>query len=163
MYKKYILTIIIILIPYLLNAQISYYDGFHSDMTMAEVKQFLEERNYQNIDIKDDYIFANVLSIKNVWLAYEFHFCENKLVSFRKDFDPSMKNFISLFNDLISKYGNTITGSSHINLSHPMGEIREIVLTWELSNIEIELSYMILETNDNLTVRFFMNNKCGKW
>ena len=95
MYKKYILIITFIVIPYLLRAQISYYDGFQSDMTMTEVKQLLEKSNYQNIDIKDDNIFANVLSIKKVWLAYEFHFCENKLVSFRKDFDPSMKIFIS--------------------------------------------------------------------
>ena len=163
MLKRIFILIAILVITNLLNAQIAYLDGFNSSMTFNEVMTNIQYRGLKiNTPTGVDSIYATTHSIHGILLVYEFHFCNNELVSFRKDFEPSMQNFINVFDDLASKYGNMIIGYSNINFTSSVGERREIALKWILQNLEIELSYTIYEINDALTVRFYKKNNCDK-
>ncbi len=157
---KLVFLIILTFLISISNAQEIYLENYNGNMNLREVKTKLYRDGFKKIEVKKDYIIANKQNIYGNLLFYEFHFCKNKLVSFRKDYEPSMKNFIQIFNLLSKRYGKILHGYSSIDLLSAAGESRTLTLTWFFKDLEIELTYDIFETNDVLTVRFYKKNNC---
>ena len=71
-----------------------------------------------------------------------------------------MKNFIQVFDKLSKRFGNSVTAYSKIDLLASWGESREFTLSWKTRLLEVEITYQVFETNDNLTIRYFLENSC---
>lgn len=141
MNKIYFLLILLSMLGKL-NAQVNFLDGFNSNMTMKMVKLRLNSGGYTIRDIQQSYIQANKKTLHGNWLFYEFHFCNNKLVSYRSDFEASMKNFIQVFDKLSKRFGHKLSAYSKIDLLSTYCESREFELIWNVGTLlEIELSY----------------------
>lgn len=99
-------------------------DGFQSGMTKKEVKEILKTWNFDKIDEEENSILAYD-TIKTAKRWFSFGFRNNKLYSLQKNFPPSMKNFIFLFNKFTSVYGKPTDSHSEISLGSS-GETRSI-------------------------------------
>ena len=65
-----------------LNAQVSFFDGFNSDMNKNNVKSKLQREAFRITTDNPDFIVAQKKSLHGSWLFYEFQFCKNKLPDF---------------------------------------------------------------------------------
>lgn len=131
-------------------------DQFKSGMTQKEVKEILSTQNFDKIQDKGKCIFAFDLPQKNTNRRYSFCFYQDgKLNLLEKDFPPSMKNFIALFDKFTSFYGKPFDYLSRITIeNHDLSESREIAFMWRTQTDTIELKYIVFSTNDQLKVMY---------
>jgi hypothetical protein len=123
-------------------------DGFKSGMTKKEVKEMLKGWNFDKIDEEEDSVRAyDTTKTAKRWFSFGFR--NNKLTSFQKDFPPTMKNFIYLFNKFTLIYGKPIDSYSDISLDSS-GETRSIWFWWKINSEIQQLSYNVFPNNDQL-------------
>ncbi len=96
-----------------------------------------------------------------VFLVYEFHFCQNKLVFYRKDILPSISNLILIVDKLSSKYGNNLKTYTNISMG-VTGEERRLSFLWKTTLYRVEISYNIYTNNESLTIRYSVPDNCTK-
>ena len=133
-------------------------DGFYNGMSKISVQNTIRAIGLSNLVEKEGYILGN-RKIDGYWLFNEFHFCEDKLVFYRKDILPSIKNLIFILNNLTSKYGNNVKTFGDISMT-PYGEQRSLMFVWETNYYYIELSYEIFPANESLNIRYSVPDKC---
>lgn len=128
--------------------------GIKSGMTKKQVKKLIEESwKGHNIEDANEYIRISSASEPSIG-GIVFNLCNDKFCYFQKSFDPSMKNFIFLFNQSTGLYGKPFNSDSEIQLDSK-GERREISFYWRLRSDTVQVRYIIFPTNDQLDLIYF--------
>lgn len=144
------------------NSSAQYFsdDGFTLGMSKSSAFSVIRSMGLSNLEVKENFVIGN-RKIDGAWLFYEFHFCQNKLVFYRKDILPSIKNLIFILNSLSSKYGKEFKTYTNISIS-AVGEERSLSFLWEKTLYRVEISYNIYPSNESLTIRYFVPIECIK-
>jgi len=133
---------------------------FKSGMAQNEVKNLLLANwNFDRVlEPSDDVILAydNDPSIAR---RYQFRFCKGKLVGFEQDVRPSLKSLIISVSNYNQQYGqpNRVYSNTHVVSN---GEKAVFALFWK-NNLEfIGVKYIVLPTNEQMSLSFDSNNLC---
>lgn len=157
--KNFLIIIpLIVLLFENLDAQYFSDDGFYNGTSKGNAYNIIRSMCLQNLEIKENTIIGN-RNYDGTWLFYEFHFCQNKLIFYRKSLIPSVKNLIFIINDLSLKYGKDFKTYTNISME-VFGEERSLIFLWEKTVYRVEISYSVYPTNESLAVRYSVPNKC---
>jgi len=133
---------------------------FKSGMAQNEVKNLLLANwNFDRVlEPSDDVILAydNDPSIAR---RYQFRFCKGKLVGFEQDVRPSLQSLIISVSNYNPQYGqpNRVYSNTHVVSN---GEKAVFALFWK-NNLEfIGVKYIVLPTNEQMSLSFDSNNLC---
>jgi hypothetical protein len=128
-------------------------DGFKSGMSQEKVMDRLNKLNFWKIEREEGFIMAHDDLAKKNMRAYSFNFSKGKLTKIQKEFSPSMKHFIILFDKLSTYYGKPI--DSHAGSSDGThGEQYGIEFLWRKELHLITLKYNVFPMNDQLSVLY---------
>ncbi|GEM_PF-5212838 len=158
--KLFIVSLVLTLFSEFSQAQHFSDDGFTNGMSRNGAVQIIRSMGLRNLEENRDSIIGNRL-VNGVWLFYEFHFCHDKLVFYRKSILPSVKNLIFILHDLSSKYGNEFKTYTNISMTE-VGESRSLVFLWKNPNCRVEISYDVYPSNESLAIRYSVPNNCIK-
>ncbi|MCL4704010.1 hypothetical protein KJ068_02550 [bacterium] len=158
--KVFIISIALTLFSEVSQAQYFSDEGFTLGMSKISALRLIREMGLRNLQENKNSVIGNRF-IDGVWLFYEFHFCDDKLVFYRKDNPPSIKNLIFILHDLSSKYGKDFKANTRISMTAG-GEIRSLLFFWQKPFYRVEISYDVYTTNESLTTRYSVPNKCIK-
>ncbi len=136
-------------------------DGFVTGKSQEEIRNKLTEWNFDRIEEKDNFIRAWDNPDGPTQRLLVFNFCNKKLMSIQKDLNPSMKNFILMFDKLSSKYGKPIDSKVDRTIDH-IGETNAILFYWRSGKDLITLRYNVFPSNDQLSVSYDNLSKCSK-
>ncbi len=150
-FAKFIITTILITTLCAIDVYAFDVDGLKDGMTRDEILQALSIWNFDRIDDRGTYLSAYDIPDKKTYRHYNLSFVNNKLVLVQKDYKPSMKNYIALFQELAEKYGEKVICHASSRMSTE-GDVKEIECWWWNRNEEISLRYTIFENNDQLSV-----------
>jgi hypothetical protein len=151
--KKMLFLIIIIVFWICTEAHPFEVDGFKSGMSQETVMDILSKRNFYKVVQKPGFIQADDDPSKSYesYRSYAFNFTNNKLVSVQKEFPPSMKHLIIIFDQFCSHFGKPIDSHSERSLQS-FGEEYSIGFFWTRGSDLIELHYIVFPKNDQLYV-----------
>ena len=126
-------------------------DGFKSGMTKEEVRRLLKSYHFDKIEDKEGGIYAYDIPIDRTHRSYGLFFYDDKLVLLHKNFPPSIKKFIFLFDRFSALYGKPFDSNSEVRIeSH--GESRRIIFYWSKMGEIVSLHYIVFPNNDDLHV-----------
>lgn len=132
-------------------------DGFKNGMTKKEVIEILGKSNFDRIEDKEGTITAYDIPTKGTYRYYNFSFGNAKLVFLNKNFPPSMKNFIFLFDNFTTLYGKPVDSYTKISLE-TYGETRRISFMWKTQSETIDLDYSVFPNNDQLSISYTLGS-----
>ena len=158
--KAFIVAVALTLFSEISQAQHFSDDGFTNGMSRISALRVIRAMGLRNLEENKDLIIGNRL-IDGARLFYEFHFCDDKLVFYRKDIPPSIKNLIFILHDLSSKYGKDFQTYTKISMT-AAGESRSLLFLWEKPSYRVEISYDVYTSNESLTTRYSVPDKCIK-
>ncbi|MEO6022143.1 MAG: hypothetical protein ABIP64_03330 [Burkholderiales bacterium] len=135
-------------------------DQFKSGMTRAQVKEFLVDWNFDQLDeVGSDVILAFDGPKKETNRLFKFYFCSDKLVTFEQSLKGSVRNFVTVTQNYVRQYGQPIKIDAGTNVVSN-GEKSSMVIYWRLRNDFVGLRYVNLPNGEDLSVSYEVNNNC---
>lgn len=154
--KKRLITLLLLILFFLISsfskAQSFDCDGFKNGMTKKEVREILDGWKGYSIDEKPEGISVHLISQPTKFR--NFFFRNDRLCNYCKSVEPSIKNFIILFNQFTGLYGKPIDSHSEIRIDND-GETRTISFFWRIQSETVRLKYYVFPTNDQLDVMHY--------
>jgi len=133
---------------------------FKSGMAQNEVKTLLLANwNFDRVVEPSDDVILAYDNDPSIARRYQFRFCKGKLVGFEQDVRPSLKSLIISVNNYNQQYGqpNRVYSNTHVVSN---GEKAVFALFWK-NNLEyIGVKYIVLPTNEQMSLSFDNNNLC---
>lgn len=155
------LIVLFVLLFFCSNGNSFDIDGFRNGMSQETIKNNLSEWKFDKVEEKENFIKAWDIPKRGNERLYVFNFCNKKLRDIQKNFEPSMKNFIFLFNKFSSIHGKPIDSHTDSSLSN-IGESWSIAFYWRTGRDLVTLTYYVHPNNDQLTVMYENDSKCSK-
>jgi hypothetical protein len=129
-------------------------DGFHTGMTLEEVRKITEKYGVLQRMDKDMYLANNPLRTYT-----SFNFCKTKLVSLQQDQPANFKQLsllIAKFNKLHGQPFSVKAGSG----PDPTGEINEIRIGWRVGSEYVSVYYKGSTQAESLSTSYQAKNTC---
>jgi hypothetical protein len=138
-------------------------DGFYAGMSQNEAMRLIDTMGLRKLGkFKENNSFiVRSRQINGNLLVYEFNFCQNKLVGYRKDILPSTNNLILVLDRLSLKYGKNLKTYTNISMG-VAGEERKLSFLWKTVLYRVEITYNIFTSNESLTIRYSVPDNCTK-
>jgi hypothetical protein len=133
---------------------------FRNGMPKTEVVEALRSWNFGKvIDVGRDVLFAYYLPESPAGRRYLFTFCNDKLVSFDQEIDPSFRNFIVVTSNYSNIYGNPLRVIPYSNVV-ASGEKDVIAMFWRKGSDYLGVKYALFATGEQLSLTWQVNNNC---
>jgi hypothetical protein len=133
---------------------------FRNGMPKTEVVEALRSWNFGKvIDVGRDGLFAYDLPESPAGRRYLFTFCNDKLVSFDQEIDPSFRNFIVVTSNYSNIYGNPLRVIPYSNVV-ASGEKDVIAMFWRKGSDYLGVKYALFATGEQLSLTWQVNNNC---
>ncbi|MEO5862771.1 MAG: hypothetical protein ABIW48_01050 [Burkholderiales bacterium] len=135
-------------------------DQFKSGMSRAQVKEFLGEWNFDNVeDAGSDVTLAFDGVKKETNRLFKFYFCNDRLVTFEQSLKGSVKNFVTVTQNYVRQYGQPTKLDAATNVISN-GEKSSMSVYWRVRNDFVGLRYVNLPNGEDLSVSWEVSNNC---
>ena len=133
---------------------------FHNGMPRADVAEALKTWKFGKIiDVGPDGLFAYDLPDSPAGRRFLFTFCNDKLVSFDQEIDPSFRNFIVIASNYSNLYGNPLRVIPYTNVV-ASGEKDVLAMFWRKGMDYMGLKYALFPNGEQLSQTWQVNNNC---
>jgi hypothetical protein len=133
---------------------------FKSGMGKNEVLQKLATQwNFDKIEEPSEDVILAYDTQGELNRRYQFKFCKGKLTGFEQDIKPSLKALVIVIANNTDKYGQPyrVYANTHMVSN---GEKQVLGLFWKHNQEYLGVKYLILPTDEQLSLSFDVTNLC---
>ena len=133
---------------------------FKNGMSRVEVEQALKTWNFdKTLPVGNDGLFAYDLPSNPAGRRFLFSFCNNKLVSFDQEVEPTFRHFIVIASNYSNLYGNPLKIIPYTSVI-ANGEKNLLAMFWRKGSDYIGVKYVVYPTSEQLSTSWQVNNNC---
>ncbi|WP_324778722.1 hypothetical protein [Thiobacillus sedimenti] len=133
---------------------------FRNGMSRAEVERSLGTWNFDKVVAAgNDGLFAYDLPTNPAGRRFLFSFCNDKLVAFEQEVEPSFRHFVVIASNYANLYGNPLQVIPYSSVI-ASGEKNLLAMFWRKGSDYVGVKYVLYPASEELSMTWQISNNC---